>query len=201
MNRRQFLATCGTSAMASAYVRGEDSTTLMPLVSGPPVGKEVPSFFLRAITGPLMNRSVCFVCRNGDRPVVMVVLRRLESGAAFMLKSLDQFVDRRRADGLRAFGVMLCDEPGKVAPHLQTLSFDQQLNLPLGVGPEALADRDSLSIDPAASVTLVAYRERKVVWSSGLRSSDLRDAETRKARLSDLIQHIEAMLARKETGS
>jgi hypothetical protein len=201
MNRRRFLAACGACAATRGFARGEDSTTLMPLISGPPVGKEVPSFFLRAITGPQMNRSVCFVCRNGDRPVVMVVLRRLESGAALVLKSLDQLVDRRRADGLRAFGVMLSDEPGKVAPHLQTISFDQQLSLPLGVGPETLADRDSLRIDPAASVTLIAYRERKVVWSSGLRSSDLRDEEIRKSRLNDLMMHVETMLAGKDARS
>ncbi|MBM3968309.1 MAG: hypothetical protein FJ302_00385 [Planctomycetes bacterium] len=165
-----------------------------PLTSGPATGKEVPSFFVRAITGQQMNRSVCFVCRNGDRPVVMLLLRRLEAGTSAVLKAVDEFVDRRRADGLRAFGVMLSDEPSKVSPHLQTISFDHQLSLPLGVGPEALGERDSLSIDPAASITLVAYREKKVVWTSAFRSTELRDEPTRTRRLREILEQAESSL-------
>jgi len=191
VNRRQFIAALGVVSLRSSVTIAEDSR---PLLSGPAVGKEVPSFFVRAITGPQMNRSVCFVCRNGDRPVVMVLLRRLETGTSAVLKAVDELIDRRRADGLRAFGVMLSDEPSKVSPHLQTVSFDQQLNLPLGVGPEALGDRDSLSLDPAASVTVIAYRDRKVVWTSAFRSAELRDEPTRTRRLREIVEQTESLL-------
>ncbi len=198
MNRRQFIAALGLVALKSPLANAADpvATESKPLASGPAVGKEVPSFFVRAITGPQMNRSVCFVCRNGDRPVVMILLRRLESGSSVVLKAVDELIDRRRADGLRAFGVMLSDEPGKVSPHLQTVSFDHQLNLPLGVGPEALADRDSLSLDPAASVTLIAYRDRKVVWTSAFRSAELRDEPTRSRRLREVVELSESLLTK-----
>ncbi|MFM9960061.1 MAG: hypothetical protein ACKV2Q_02415 [Planctomycetaceae bacterium] len=197
MNRRQFIAALGLIALKNPAAEAADpASESKALLVGPAVGKEVPSFFVRAITGPQMNRSVCFVCRNGDRPVVMILLRRLESGTSVVLKAVDELVDRRRADGLRAFGVMLSDEPSKVSPHLQTVSFDQQLNLPLGVGPEALADRDSLSLDPAASVTLVAYKDRKVVWTSAFRSAELRDEPTRTRRLREIVEQAEALLTK-----
>src|SRR2546422_980842 len=157
------------------------------LQSGPAAGQEVPSFFVRAITGPQMNRSVCFVCRNGDRPVVMVVLRRLETGTAVVLKAIDELIGGGRAEGLRAFGVMLSDEPGKVAPHLQTISFDEKLSLPLSVGPETLGERDTLSVDSAASLTIVVYRQRKVAWTAALRSSELRDEEARTRRVREIV--------------
>ena len=195
MNRRQFVVAVGFLALArQATLAVDPAPESKPLASGPAVGKEVPSFFVRAITGPQMNRSVCFVCRNGDRPVVMILLRRLESGASVVLKAVDELIDRRRADGLRAFGVMLSDEPSKVSPQLQTVSFDQKLNLPLGVGPEALGDRDSLCIDPVASVTLVAYRDRKVVWTSAFRSGELRDEPTRTRRLREVVELSESLL-------
>lgn len=197
MNRRQFIAALGLIALERSAANAADpAPDSKALLSGPAVGKEVPSFFVRAITGPQMNRSVCFVCRNGDRPVVMILLRRLESGTSVVLKAIDELIDRRRADGLRAFGVMLSDEPSKVSPHLQTVSFDQQLNLPLGVGPEALAERDSLCVDPAASVTLVAYRDRKVVWTSAFRSAELRDEPTRTRRLREAVEQAEALLTK-----
>ena len=171
------------------------TTASAPLQSGPVAGKEVPSFFVRAITGPQMNRSVCFVCRNGDRPVVMVVLRRLESGTPALLKAIDELIDRRRADGLRAFGVMLSDEPSKVAPHLQTISFDEKLNMPLSVGPETLGERDSLNVDPAASATIVVYRQRKVLWTVALRSHELRDEAVRTRRTREIIEQTEKLLS------
>jgi len=166
-----------------------------PLRSGPTTGKEVPSFYVRAITGPQMNRSVCFVCRNGDRPVVMVLLRRLESGTSAVLKGIDELIDRRRADGLRAFGVMLSDEPSKIAPHLQTISFDEKLSMPLSVGPETLGEKDSLAVDPAASATIVVYRQRKVIWTAALRSNELRDDAVRIRRTREIVEQAEKLLS------
>lgn len=195
MNRRQFITALGFGAVSCRMTGAvEVPTESKLLASGPPAGKEVPSFFVRAVTGPQMNRSVCFVCRNGDRPVIMILLRRLESGTSAVLKAVDELIDRRRAEGLRAFGVMLSDEPSKVSPHLQTVSFDQQLSLPLGVGPEALGDQESLCIDPAASATLIAYREKKVVLTSAFRSAELRDDPTRTRRLREVIERAESLL-------
>ena len=82
MHRRQFIAAFGIGALPFRSVLAEPAAESKPLISGLAAGKEVPSFFVRAITGPQMNRSVCFVCRNGDRPVVMVMMRRLESGSS-----------------------------------------------------------------------------------------------------------------------
>ena len=192
MNRRiRQLTASALIASVSAFVFGDDRD----LRSGPEAGQEVPSFFVRAVTGPQANRSVCFVCRNGDRPVVMIVLRRLELGTSQLLKTVDEVVDRRRADGLRAFAVMLSNEPAKVSPHLQTISFDEKLSLPLGVGSETLADREVLAIDPSASITLVGYRDRKVIWTEALRSADLRDEETRTRRLKQIVARAESLLA------
>ena len=46
----------------------------MPLQSGPETGATIHSFFVRAVTGPHRNRSVCYVCRYGTRPVVAVFM-------------------------------------------------------------------------------------------------------------------------------
>ena len=131
---------------------------------------------------------------NGDRPVVMVVLRRLETGTSTVLKAVDELIDRRRADGLRAFAVMLSDEPSKVAPNLQTVSFDEKLSMPLSVGPETLGDRDTLCVDPAASATIVVYRQRKVIWTAALRSAELRDEAVRTCRTREIVEQAERLL-------
>ena len=125
----------------------------------------------------------------------MVVMRRLESGTSAVLKGIDELIDRRRADGLRAFGVMLSDEPSKIAPHLQTISFDEKLNMPLSVGPETLGEKDSLAVDPAASATIVVYRQRKVIWTAALRSNELRDDAVRIRRTREIVEQAEKLLS------
>jgi hypothetical protein len=58
-----------------------------------------------------------------------------------------------------------------------------------------LADHESLAIDPAASVTIVAYRDRKVVWTTALRSAELRGKETRSRCASQIAERIPGFLS------
>src|SRR5690349_11031952 len=96
-----------------------------------PVAEEVPSFYVRAVTGPLAGKSVCYVCRNGDRPVVAVMLRELTPETTALLKDLDRTVNQHRADGLRCFAVLVTDSPQRDSARLQTLAFDEKIDLPL----------------------------------------------------------------------
>lgn len=127
------------------------------------VGDEVASFYVRAVTGPLAGKSVCYVCRHGDRPVVMVLVRNLGTDVAALLKELDGCVNRHRADGLRCFAVLVTGTPQREAPRLQTLSFDEKLELPLTLAGEALADATALNIESDAAITAILYEDRRVV--------------------------------------
>lgn len=125
-------------------------------------GQRVQSFYVRAVTGPLRDKSVCYVCRNGDRPVVMILLRELEPELPGLLKSIDGLVDRHRAQGLRAFGVLIGEDPTKQAPRLQTLGFDKRLSLPLAVAGPQVAAAGCQNIPADAVVTVILYRDQKI---------------------------------------
>src|SRR5262245_11499857 len=117
--------------LAATLARADEAgTTSSPelksgLQIGLRVGDKVPTFYVRAITGPLKNKSVCYVCRNGDRPVVMVLVRETSPELAKLLKGIDEQVDRHRADGLRSFGVFLAQDSQQLLPKVQTLAFDE----------------------------------------------------------------------------
>ena len=111
----------------------------MPLKSGPMVGDHVASFYTRAVTGPLMNKSVCYVCRNGQRPVVMVLLRRVDAELKPLMKSLDKLVDGNRAVGLRGFGVLIDNNSVQATSAVQTFAFDNKISIPLTISGEAVA--------------------------------------------------------------
>lgn len=127
------------------------------------VGDEVPSFYVRAVTGPLAGKSVCYICRNGDRPVVAVMLRELTPESTALLKELDRTVNQHRAEGLRCFAVLLTDSPQRDSARLQTLAFDEKIDLPLTLVSEAAAQGSTLSIPRESSVAVVTYKDRKVI--------------------------------------
>jgi hypothetical protein len=143
------------------------------------IGDEVPSFYVRAVTGPLAGKSVCYVCRHGDRPVVMVLLRELGADATALLNELNQTVDRHRAEGLRCFAVLVTGTPQREAPRLQTLAFDEKLDLPLTLASEAVAAEAALNVDSEAAITVVLYEDRRIVSRFAHRSGSCNESARR----------------------
>ena len=148
------------------------------------VGHEVPSFYVRTVTGPLAGKSVCYVCRHGDRPVVMVLLRELGADATALLKELNQTVDRHRADGLRCFAVLVTGAPQREAARLQTLAFDEKLDIPLTLAGEAVAAAGTLNVDPEAAITVILYEDRRIVSRFAHRAGSCDEAARREIVLA-----------------
>ncbi|MDA0831832.1 MAG: hypothetical protein O2955_16615 [Planctomycetota bacterium] len=157
-----------------------------PFISGRLVGDEVPYFYVRAVTGPMMNRSVCYVCRNGQRPVVMVLMQTLSPSARDLLIEIDRVVNKSRAYGLRCFGVLVSDEPMRDVSHVQTFAFDGKIEMPLTIGAPMVALPSCQNLNPDADVTVILYRQRKVVANYAFRG-DMLDEDAIK-RLGQTIR-------------
>lgn len=127
------------------------------------ISDEVPSFYVRAVTGPLAGKSVCYVCRNGDRPAVIVLLRELGDDSTALLKQLDQVVNEHRAEGLRCFAVLLTENPQRDAARLQTMAFDEKIALPLTLASHATIQGSILAFPRESAVSVITYSERKIV--------------------------------------
>lgn len=147
-------------ALSAGSVRGDGLT---PVKKAAEQDAEVPSFYVRAVTGPLAGKSVCYVCRNGDRPVVLVLLRELGLDTAALLKELDRQVNQHRADGLRCFVVMLTDTPQKDLARLQTLAFDEKIDVPLTLVGEAATQGSTVAVPEGAATSVITYQDRRIV--------------------------------------
>lgn len=148
-----------------------------PLKPALRVGEEVPSFYCRAVTGPLMNKSVCYVCRNGQRPVVMLLMRQLRPEYGQLLQGIDRVVDENRAGGLRGFGVLVSDGGRQATAAVQTFAFNHKLSLPLTVSSRTIVPANSRLLPPAATLSVVLYRHRKVVAAFSYRAGELQKTE------------------------
>lgn len=164
---------------------------LKPLDSGRKVGETIPSFYSRAVTGPLANKSVCYVCRNGGRPVVMVLLRRMDPELKPLLQNLSRLVDRNRAAGLRGFGVLLSADAFKATSKVQTFAFNHKVTMPLTVGGEGIGFAACQNVHPDAAVTVVLYRRTKVVDRFAFRAGELDKPQVKAVlnRVKKLIEH------------
>ncbi|MEX1230878.1 MAG: hypothetical protein WEB58_11610 [Planctomycetaceae bacterium] len=159
-----------------------------PFHSGRMVGDDVPYFYVRAVTGPMMNRSVCYVCRNGQRPVVMVLMRKLSPSARDLLVEIDRVVNKSRAHGLRCFGVLVSEEPMHDVSRVQTFAFDGKIEMPLTIGAPMVALPSCQNLNPDADVTVVLYRQRRVVATYAFRGDSLDQASIE--RLSETIRQF-----------
>ena len=165
-------------AIALSVVAVGTGAERRPLESGRAIGQPVPSFYVRAVTGPLRNKSVCYVCRNGSRPCVMVLFRGTSRSLAQLLKAIDKVVDQNRAEGLKGFGVLLSPDPGRAISRLQTMAFNQKVSLPLSVATDVVSSPSCQNLHPQAEVTVVLYRRQKVVRRFGFRTKELDAAGT-----------------------
>lgn len=156
---------------------GDDATA--PPRSGPEIGSEIASFYIRAVTGPHAGKTTCYVCRNGDRPVVMVFLRELGPDSARLLRQLNAAVDAHRADSLRCFVVLLSDSTIKDSARLQTLSFDEKLDIPLTIASDAAIGPIARTMAPQAAITVVLYNDLKVLSCHAYRSGKCDDVACR----------------------
>jgi hypothetical protein len=154
------------------------------------LGDRVPSFYVRAVTGPHANKSVCYVCRYLDRPVAMIVVRSFSPELTELLRGIDTVVDENRSVGLRSFVVFVAPtnppdaDSRTLSSRVQTLGFDEKLSIPLTVAA-AFDDASSRPGSPPADVTVVLYRRQQVVTTVGLRREELT-----KAKINDLLARL-----------
>lgn len=134
---------------------------------------EVPSFYIRTVTGPLRNRSVCYTCRFGARPVVMVALHRPHPRVGLLMRNIDRLTDQGRERGVRSFAVWISESNQRAVSNCQTFAFNERIRMPMGIidreaQPELLA-----TSPPDVVAEVVLYQERQVVGRYPIHEADL----------------------------
>lgn len=153
---------------------GRFASAAEPVKSGIQPGEPITTIFSPLnVTGPFAGERHCMVCENGANPVAMVFAREPGDSVARLLAKLDAATIQHRDQEMGSFVVFLSEQDG-LEDRLNELAKRNKLeHLVLTIdsppGPEGFF------VSGEADVTVVLYRDHKVLANHAFRAGELND--------------------------
>jgi hypothetical protein len=126
--------------------------------SGLKPGEAPPAFLVQDVTGPAAGTGkLCYRCRYGGNPVVAVFTHKLDGSVTSLLKQVDAQVEKNKDKRLKAFVVLLTDDPDKSEVTLKELAEKNNIkNVPLTIFDGVLGPLD-YKLSPKAETTVLMW--------------------------------------------
>eukprot|EP00913_Durusdinium_trenchii_P035304 g33034.t1 len=148
--------------------------------SGLKEGAFVGAFNVKDVTGPSKGTSLCYRCKFGGRPVVTIFTRSIDDKVAKLIKNIDKKVGENGDKQMKAFVVLLTDDPDAAEPKLAALAKKSGIkNVPLTVF-DGIAGPPGYKLKKDAEVTVLMWNKSKVKSNHGFAKGGL-DAKSVKA--------------------
>jgi Cu/Ag efflux protein CusF len=166
--------------MLATAARAEEFT------SGPQVGDLVGAFTVvkaagAADDGVAVGDELCYRCRMGSRPMVMVFAHTPDAKLASLVKQLDKVVADNKEKKMGSFVSLLGDKPDELKTAAKTFVEKNKIeNIAFVVPEENKTGPSDYKLDERADVTVLIYREGKVAANHALAAGGLSDDEVKK---------------------
>lgn len=170
---RGVLAGVAAVAVMAAGVASAD------LVSGPQPGERVGAFTVTKVAGNANDgvaegKSLCYRCKMGNRPVVMIFARTADQSLAKLISELEEELKEHEADKLTGFVNMIGSDAESLKVAAAKFVKDNGVQRVAFVVPEdAENGPDNLKIAPEADLTVVCYKGGKVMASHAFKKGEL----------------------------
>ncbi|HEX4130171.1 MAG TPA: hypothetical protein VHZ24_09015 [Pirellulales bacterium] len=138
------------------------------LKSGLQSGDAIGAFDVTKVAGATddgveVGKTLCYRCKYGSRPMVMVFTRQTDEKMADLIKQLDSAVAKNSDTQLRAFVNVLGDDRADAEKAAEQLaSATKPANVPVVVPVEFKNGPDNYGINPQADVTIILATDGKV---------------------------------------
>lgn len=145
--------------------------------SGLAVGKSINPFYVTKTAGAeedgvAYGENLCYRCKNGSRPQVMVFTRSTDEKVVALVKQLDAQIQKHEEAQLRAFVNMLGESKDAAAQSVKKLaSASEAKNVPFVVPNEFENGPEDYGISPKAELTVIIANEAKVVANYAVNSA------------------------------
>lgn len=154
--------------MAVALVCGAAAVASAEMTSGPAVGDMVGAFTVTKVAGNpddgvADGRTLCYRCKMGQRPVVMIFARSADEKLASLLKELDEELEEHADDKLTGFVNMIgADAESLKKAAAEFVAKHGIKRLAFVVPEDATNGPPDFKIAPEADVTVICYKEGTV---------------------------------------
>ena len=167
---KSFVSVAIVLAMAAGTLlpaHGAESST--ELKSGLQPGKQIGAFYVTKCAGAEkdgveVGKNLCYRCKNGGRPQVMVFTRDWSQPVAGLVKELDSAVAKHEKQQLRAFVNLLGKDKNDLKKAAK--SFGETVkakSIPFVVPNEFKNGPENYGINPQADLTVIIAKGGKVV--------------------------------------
>ncbi len=147
------LLALGTSAFAAE--KSDEKSGLQP-------GESPGAFQVLDATGPSEGKKLCYRCKYGAKPVVNIFTRELNDSVAKLIKAIDGKVGDNKEKQMRAFVVLLTDDPDAASEELKKFAKKHGIkNIPL-TSFENTAGPGSYKIAKNAGLTIMMWNKMRV---------------------------------------
>lgn len=185
---RQFLGL----AIASAFLLSSTAVA-EELKSGLGAGEMIGPFTVTKCAGAEddsveMGETLCYRCKNGSRPQVIVFTRGSNEKLVKLVKGLDAQLSENEDAQLRAF-VNVMDESRDVASDKakKLAATAKAKHIPFVVPTEFENGPENYGINPKAELTIIFANEAKVVANYSVSKLDELDIEAAMAHLKKIL--------------
>ncbi|HEX3654499.1 MAG TPA: hypothetical protein VHY91_20295 [Pirellulales bacterium] len=185
-----FAGICAIAVLAAATTARAGTE----VKSGPQEGDKIGPFDVVKCAGATddgvsVGDKLCYRCKYGAKPMVMVFTRKSDEIAG-LVKKLDKAVEKNSDKQLRAFVNIIGEDRKDAESCAKSLAKDNSVeNVPIVVPEESTNGPDDYGINPDAVVTVIVAREGKVVASHGYTS--IPDSDDIKQIMHDVHKAVE----------
>jgi hypothetical protein len=149
-------------ALSAVVAQAADKDKELPLKSGLQVGDYVGTFDVEDVTGPARGRSICYACRYGARPVINIFAREMTEEVTTLIREIDQQIDKNQDHELKAFVVLLSDDPKADEETLIKLTRKHKIkNVPLTIF-DGITGPPKCRIAQKADLTVMLWHDQEV---------------------------------------
>jgi hypothetical protein len=178
MRTARFLTMAVVGIVAAAIGAG---AALAEVTSGQQVGESVGAMTVTKVTGNPLDgvpdgKTLCYRCKMGSRPVVMVFARTADTGLAKLLKKLDEEIEEHQSAKLTGFVNMLGTDAESLKKETAEFVKLHGIERIAFVVPEESANGPTdYKIAPDADLTVVCFKGGKVQANHAFAKGQLTD--------------------------
>lgn len=120
------------------------------------------------------GEDLCYRCRYGSRPMVMIFARQNGPGLVTLVKRLDAAIASHQDGHLRGLLTFIGDEPSNLTEvATQCVSESEVKWLPITIADDAATGPANYYIPPGAPITIVIAQDSQVVQASVFSNDDI----------------------------